>query len=116
MTAHDVNMLIIAYNGEREQEKRIQYLKNRRFALQHPFRAVSSHLIIIENFRLRRIDIFYLLEQIFYNRVCKGVIDEYIEDQINIAEKTKQHYMEIAAEINSREYRKGGKKYEADQF
>ena len=37
MTAHDVNMLIIAYNGRREQEKRIEHLKNRRFALYHPF-------------------------------------------------------------------------------
>lgn len=111
MTAHDVNLLIIAYNGEREQEKRIEYLKNRRFALHHPFRAVSSHIIIMENFRLRRIDIFYLLEQIFYERVWdKGIISEYIEEQINSAEKTKQYYMKIAAEINSREYRKEAKK------
>lgn len=114
MTAHDVNMLIIAYNGEREQEKRIEYLKNRRFALQHPFRAVSGHMVIMENFRLRRIDIFYLLEQIFYNKVWKGVISEYIENQMNIAEKTKQYYAEIAAEINSQEYKKGGKRNEAD--
>lgn len=112
MTAHDVNMLIIAYNGRREQEKKIEYLKNRRFALQHPFRAVSSHMIIMENFRLRRIDIFYLLEQIFYNRIWEGVISEYIENQINISEKTKQYYAEIAAEINGREYRKGGERNE----
>ena len=114
MTAHDVNMLIIAYNGRCEQKKRIEYLKNRRFALQHPFRAVSSHMIIMENFRLRRIDIFYLLEQIFCNRVWKGVISEYIENQMNIAEKTKQYYAEIAAEINSREYRRAGPKNETD--
>lgn len=111
MTAHDVNMLIIAYNGRREQEKRIEYLKNRRFALRHPFRAVSSHMVIMENFRLRRIDIFYLLGQIFYNKIWdKNIISEYIENQIKIAEKTKQYYMEIAAEINSREYRKGRRK------
>lgn len=111
MTAHDVNMLIIAYNGRREQEKRIEHLKNRRFALRHPFRAVSSHMVIMEDFRLRRIDIFYLLDQIFYDRIWdKGVISEYIEEQINIAEETRQYYEEIAAEINSREYRKAGQK------
>lgn len=114
MTAHDVNMLIIAYNGGREQEKRIEYLKNRRFALHHPFRAVSSHMVIMENFRLRHIDIFYLLEQIFYNKVWKGVISEYIENQINMAEKTKQYYMEIAAEINSQEYRRQAQRNEAN--
>lgn len=110
MTAHDVNMLIITYNGRREQEKRIEYLKNRRFALHHPFRAVSSHMIIMENFRLRRIDIFYLLGQIFYNKIGKGVITEYIEDQMSLAEETRQYYEEIAAEINSREYKKGRSK------
>lgn len=111
MTAHDVNMLIIAYNGRREQEKRIEHLKNRRFALHHPFRAVSSHMVIMENFRLRHIDIFYLLEQIFYNRIWdKGIISKYIEDQMNIAEETKQYYAEIEAEINSREYKKGRSK------
>ena len=111
MTAHDVNMLIIAYNGEREEEKRIEHLKNRRFALHHPFQAISSHMVIMKDFRLRRIDIFYLLEQIFCDRIWdKGVISKYIEEQINIAEKTKQYYAEIAAEINGREYRKAGQK------
>lgn len=111
MTAHDVNMLIIAYNGRCEQEKRIEHLKNRRFALRHPFQAVSSHMVIMEDFRLRRIDIFYLLEQIFCDRILdKGVISKYIEDQMNIAEETIQYYAEIAAEINSREYRKAGQK------
>lgn len=111
MTAHDVNRLIIAYNGRHEQEKIIEHLKNRRFALHHPFRAVSSHMVIMEDFRLRRVDIFYLLEQIFYDRIWnKGVISKYIEDQMSLAEETRQYCEEIVAEINSREYKKGRSK------
>lgn len=91
MTNQDIANFINARMKERELSEQLTYFSNTKFAVQHPFKAISLHLVISKNYRLRPSDIFELLNRSLYDKIYKGEYTEYLNEMIERYSKQVQH-------------------------
>ena len=91
MTRKDVESYVTAKMAEKELTERLSYLENTKIALEHPFHAMSFYLSVAKNFRLRRTDIFYLLNLIIYDKMTKGEYRLDLDEKITMTKQLLNH-------------------------
>lgn len=91
MTNQDITNIIYAVIKERELSEQLKYFSNTKFAVQHPFKAVSLHLVISKDYRLRFSDIFELLNRSLYDKINKREHIEYLNEMIKRYSEQVQH-------------------------